>query len=249
MTGILESPLGDIRLQPVSPQGWAVALGIAVALHLLFLAGWMAWNAAMPVAPAAPEDQMMEVALGPPGGRLDPAPPPPAAEPPAEPLPQATRTERAKESPPIAMTAPAPPAPANAALSSGFGAGGDGLLPAPPEPAPPPPPPAPAIDRSVLKAYVARVTQMIFDEVVYPESARRADVQGAAVLGMAIDQRGRVVQVGLLQSSGHTMLDDEIVAAVKRIRRYPPLPKGYQEPTLRFKVRVRFTMVDADDWG
>lgn len=252
MTAVLESPLGDVPLEPVSARGWAVALGVAVLLHLAAGGGWLLWQAAAPAVPAAIREEMIEVALGPPGGRLDPPPPPPVAAPPAEPLPQATRTERAKDAPPIAMTAPAPEAPVNAALSSGFGEGGDGLLPPPPEPAPPPPPPPPpppALDRLVLKAYVNRVSQVIFEQLIYPDAARRAGLGGAALLAIEIDRQGQVVRAELKRSSGHEILDKAIFAAVGRVRRYPPLPDGYGRPSLRVSVPIRFTLVDSEDIG
>lgn len=249
MSQLFASPLGDIRLRPVSAAGWTAALVAAGALHLAFASGWIAWQATRPPAPEAEEDVMVAVALGPPGGRIDPAPAAPLPAPAVD-LPKGTRTERAADAPPIGMTAPQQPAPGDAALSSGLGSGGDGVAPAPPPPPPPPAPPAappeePVIDQALLRAYATRVGQLIFDEVRYPESARREEVEGTAILTMLIDRRGNVLKIGLLQSTGHDALDDEILAAAGRVGRFPSLPRGYNQPTLRFSVRIRFTMVDA----
>ncbi|MCS6987091.1 MAG: hypothetical protein NZM40_06620 [Sphingomonadaceae bacterium] len=167
MARIVESALGDVIVEALSPRGFTLALMAAAGLHLALGAAFLEWQARR----ARPADELtatrIDVRLGPPGGRLEP-PPPPAVAPAAEPVAQPSRTERAAMSPPITPTAPPPPAPPCARLSSGLGEGEGGL--APPEPTVEAPPAAapPPIDPAVLKAYANRAVGYIYERLVYP---------------------------------------------------------------------------------
>jgi protein TonB len=58
-------------------------------------------------------------------------------------------------------------------------------------------------------------------EPSYPESARQAGLQGTVVLKIEILENGRPGEVTVHQSSGHELLDDAAVSAVKRWRFVP----------------------------
>ncbi len=239
----LASPLGDVELAPVAPRHWALAAAAAVALHLAGVAVWLA----LPEAEAEPAETetMTVVALGPPGGRLETFEPPPEAAPP-EPQAAANRlTERAADAPPIVRTAPPEPPPPDARLSSGLGSGGEGVpVPEPAPPPPPPPAPEPRLDPAAMRAYARDASQLILERVVYPEDARRAEVQGRAQIRLLIARDGRLIAHEILSGSGHARLDEAVNAAVLAVPRFPPLPKSYPEPQLRFIVSVRFTLAD-----
>jgi protein TonB len=242
----LASPLGDVELAPVQPRHWAVAAVAAVALHVGGVALWLALPAAEP-APAEAETMTM-VALGPPGGRLETFEPPPPEEAPPAPANAANRlTERAADAPAIVRTAPPEPAPPDARLSSAIGGGGEGA-PAPVvEPAPPPPPPPapePRLDPAAMRAYARDASQLILEQLRYPEDARRAEIQGRAQIRLLIGRDGRLMAHEVLTSTGHARLDEAINQAVMDVRRFPPLPRGFPEPQLRFIVSIRFTLAD-----
>lgn len=241
----LASPLGDVDLAPVRPRHWAVAAAAAIAVHVGGVAVWLAIPAAEP-EPIETET-MTIVALGPPGGRLEMFEPPPEEAPPAPEAAANRLTERAADAPPIVRTAPPEPPPADARLSSAIGTGGEGP-PAPVvEPAPPPPPPPapePRLDPAAMRTYARDASQLILEQLRYPEDARRAEIQGRAQIRLLIARDGRLISHEVLTSTGHARLDEAIDRAVLSVRRFPALPRGYPEPQLRFIVSIRFTLAD-----
>lgn len=247
MRRVLASPLGDVELSGPEARHWWLGILGAVALHLAGVAVWLA----IPSAPSEPAESetVTVVALGPPGGRIEtfePAPPEPA---PAEPQAAANRlTERAEGAPPIVRTPPPAPPPPGAMLSSGIGSGGEGVPlpePAPPPPPPPPPPePEPALDPAVMRAYARDASQLILERLVYPEDARRQEVEGRAQIRLVIARDGTLVSHEILRGTGHAGLDQAVSRAVTEVARFPRLPRGYREPRLNFVVSVRFTLQD-----
>jgi protein TonB len=241
----LASPLGDVELAPVEPRHWATAAVAAVALHLAGVAIWMALPKAEPEA--VETETMTVVQLGPPGGRLETFEPPPDEAPPAPEAAANRLTERAADAPPIVRTAPPEPPPPDARLSSGIGGGGARGPAPPPQPPPPPPPalaPEPRLDPAAMRAYARDASQLILDQLRYPEDARRQEVQGRAQIRLLIARDGRLISHEIVEGSGHAGLDAAVNQAVLDVRRFPALPRGYPEPQLRFIVSVRFTLAD-----
>lgn len=250
MSRTVESALGDVELETLTSRAWGAALAVALGAHLGLAETYAAWERARALAEAAETETRIDVRLGPPGGRIETAPPPPL--PPGLPpdqVAQPSRTERAADAPPITPTAPPPPAPEGAPLSSAVGEGGGGL-PAPPvvepevPPAPPTPPAAPPIAPAELKAYANRAVGLIHERIVYPPSALRNQLEGRAVLVLTVDRRGRLVRVRVAEGTGHEPLDEAILKATNGVPNFGRLPDGYTEPTLSFSAAIRFMLVE-----
>ena len=60
----------------------------------------------------------------------------------------------------------------------------------------------------------------------YPSGARRRGEEGVAYVSFAIDPQGRVLSAQLARSSGHSELDQEVLALVRRASPLPPPPPG-----------------------
>lgn len=78
----------------------------------------------------------------------------------------------------------------------------------------------------------------------YPEAARRRGYEGTVVLTARIDKTGFVLLVGIEQSSGHSLLDEAALKAVKRWQFCPGMLGNIPvESTVR--VPVKFDLKDA----
>ena len=53
-------------------------------------------------------------------------------------------------------------------------------------------------------------------EPVYPPASRRLDEQGAVLLRVLVDERGRPREVQIAKSSGYDRLDQAAITAVRR---------------------------------
>ncbi|WP_448578263.1 energy transducer TonB, partial [Thermaurantiacus sp.] len=136
--------------------------------------------------------------------------------------------------------------PPGAALSSGFGQGGDGVPepPAAPAPSPPPPPEAPQIDREVLKAYANRAMALVSERIIYPDSARRNQMEGRAVMRLTVDRRGRLTDLRMVEGTGHAPLDEAILAGARAVPNFGRLPEQYPGSSLTFSAAIRFMLMD-----
>ncbi|MBW1699370.1 MAG: energy transducer TonB [Deltaproteobacteria bacterium] len=76
---------------------------------------------------------------------------------------------------------------------------------------------------------------------VYPRAARRRGLQGRVVLEVLVDTRGRVKDLKVFSSSGHSILDKAAVAAVKKWL-FKPAVKGDQKVEMWVRVPIRFAL-------
>ena len=153
-----------------------------------------------------------------------PSPPPPPARPAAPPPPRVQA--------PAPDPAPAPePAPQIAAIDPSAG---------------PPSPPATAPATGGAGApgttadYAAQLQAWLERHKEYPRRARQRRQEGVALLYFAIDRSGRVLRAQLQQTTGHNLLDREVLAMVQRAQPLPPMPDSMTQQQLELIIPVEF---------
>jgi len=177
------------------------------------------------LAPTPPQDKPEVVA--PAEQKVQPAPPEPEpakivpAEKPAPVKPKVTRVEAKKpaEAPPAPRTTASPrterQAPAASAISSGASAS------------------AIASYNDLVRAHLLRFKQ-------YPPAAKAAGQQGTARVSFTLSRSGGVLSVGLGGSSGHSALDAETLAMVRRAQPFPAFPADVKPSSMPFSAPVAF---------
>ena len=75
----------------------------------------------------------------------------------------------------------------------------------------------------------------------YPDSARRRGVEGTVFIKAYVTEQGRVEQVQVERSAGHTDLDQAAVEAVERWR-FEPARRGRQPIAMWVSIPVRFVL-------
>lgn len=93
-------------------------------------------------------------------------------------------------------------------------------------------PPAPegeatvSLDSQELKyvSYLSKIKKKIEPRWHYPERAQEIGLQGKLSLYFTIDHTGHLNKLELLNSSGHVLLDNEALKAVREAAPYHPLP-------------------------
>lgn len=104
-----------------------------------------------------------------------------------------------------------------------------------PRPAPPPRPRATPVVRPRGAMPQGRLRPLA-KPIRYPASAQRLGIQGRARVAMTIDPRGSVVDVQLLASSGHGVLDDAALSSARLWRFAPPGTFRRAAQTFRFAL-------------
>jgi len=80
---------------------------------------------------------------------------------------------------------------------------------------------------------------------VYPDSARRAGIQGTTLLRIHIEMDGRVSDVSVERSAGHQGLDEAAADAVRRWR-FEPAQNSTGAVSVWALVPVEFRISDRD---
>ena len=88
--------------------------------------------------------------------------------------------------------------------------------------------------------YVSLIRAQLERNKVYPRSAQQRRQQGRAMVRIAIDRAGHVIQYRLESSSGHELLDREVVAMIQRASPLPPVPPSFNGESLELVVPVEF---------
>lgn len=91
--------------------------------------------------------------------------------------------------------------------------------------------------------YLARLRAWLEKHKRYPRRARLRRQEGTAMLSFVVDREGRVVEYSIRESSGHRILDEEVVAMIERAQPLPGFPDDLQRPRLELVVPVQFFLM------
>ncbi|MBL8436636.1 MAG: energy transducer TonB [Zoogloeaceae bacterium] len=180
-----------------------------------------------------------------------PVPPEPVAIRPAPPTPSPPRPTivKAATPPPIAKALPRPvtptapevaaTAPADSHPASSPPAAPQAIsIPAPPAATPTPIPAQP--DPALVAGYRERLANLLAREQTYPRIAAARGWEGEVVLRVVIARKGQLVNVQVLRSSGHPVLDEHALALVADVQPFPALPLELPGNDLTVTVPVHY---------
>jgi len=97
-------------------------------------------------------------------------------------------------------------------------------------PPPPPPPPSEEDETPIFVPYDSPPEPIggfaaIQKNLVYPEIARRAGVEGTVIIHVLIDEKGNVVKTRVLKSLGNNGCDEAAIAAIKKTKWKPAMQR------------------------
>jgi len=176
-------------------------------------------------SPAEPKSKVAKVA--------------PSEAKPTEPAPNpATETARAEISTPSAASPAAAPVQLAALASSDAAAPAKGG----PSAAAPAPSVTPAGDPSAKADYVALLQAWLERYKDYPRRAQMRNQEGTALLFVALDGDGHVLEYRLARSTGFDLLDDAAREMIERAQPLPKVPAALSGGRVEFLVPVRFAL-------
>ena len=91
-------------------------------------------------------------------------------------------------------------------------------------------------------AYLARVQDWLLRHLQYPHVARTRAQTGTALLYIELDRTGNVKSSEIRTSSGHDLLDREVLEMVRRAKRLPAIPEHMREERLELLVNIEFVL-------
>lgn len=216
---------------------WSVAASIAVHAAALFVP-WLKFGA-LSVAPhaAAPVLEARLVPLPPPApAKPEPAPPPtvlkdtlnrPDLEKAEEPIKKAPRRRLADDAPPRPERKPPPPKPSDEPTKQ--------------DPARPldirvPNEERAAVPERLTGGELREALGRLSEEIFYPPEALKRGLEGEVVILVRVGEGGAILDASVASGSGHAMLDEAAVRAVRRLGRLSP---STANRTILLPVRFR----------
>lgn len=189
-----------------------VGLVLVVAIHVALLYVAMSYKLIPP--PQEALTLMVNLIKPPPPPKEEPPPEPPKPPPPKE-------VKLIKKQKPIELPKPAPVLVAEAPVVAPTE---PVAPPSPPEPIQETPPPEPVVEAPPPKpAAPVQITGDMLQcsqksEPNYPPASRRMGEQGSVKLRLELDETGHITSAKVIESSGHTRLDNAGLATVKNWR-------------------------------
>ena len=107
----------------------------------------------------------------------------------------------------------------------------------------PPAPPSPALEPHASVVLAPQIDAKQCPAPEYPRRARRLRLEGTAQLLVTVDAAGKPLRVLVQTSSGHTLLDEAAIAAVRLWHFHPAKRDGVAEQG-DLLVPIRFDIVD-----
>jgi protein TonB len=89
-------------------------------------------------------------------------------------------------------------------------------------------------------SYLAQLQAWLEKHKEFPRAAQIRRQQGMAKLFFVIDRDGKVLDFRIEKSSGHDLLDKEVLAMIRRASPVPPMPSDMTGPRLEVVVPVQF---------
>jgi protein TonB len=79
------------------------------------------------------------------------------------------------------------------------------------------------------------------EKLVYPEQARKKNIEGKVMVGFMIDTRGRVTSINILKHV-HPLLDSEAVRVIRAMPKWQPAKKGKDNVLAPVALPITFAL-------
>lgn len=97
-------------------------------------------------------------------------------------------------------------------------------------------------DDELKKGYTRQIRHRIAQKKYYPALARRRGFEGQPVVAFVLNKDGSLGHLALDKTSGHRMLDQAALKAVKKGAPFPEIPEQLNLNFFKFKLPVSFIL-------
>ncbi len=97
-------------------------------------------------------------------------------------------------------------------------------------------------DPGVKRDYAATLAALLARHKRYPRRAQARRQEGTGLLYFVVEANGALTTAEVRRSSGHGALDEEILALVRRVGTFPPIPPEVGVARLELVVPISFTL-------
>ncbi|MBN1849089.1 MAG: energy transducer TonB [Deltaproteobacteria bacterium] len=91
-------------------------------------------------------------------------------------------------------------------------------------------------------SYAGLIKQQIMHHWRYPPKAKEYLIEGDLVAFFSLNRDGTMIQVSILKASGHDILDNEVIRAIKSAAPFSPFPSSIQVNRLNIKANFDYQL-------
>lgn len=101
--------------------------------------------------------------------------------------------------------------------------------------------------QDILISFMRRFRNSIYNVWNYPSAAAQRNQQGTNLVRVTIDRQGNITDIQLLESSGHGILDEETIRAIRKASSsYGPLPRAYPNEDLKIMAFFQYRLSGSE---
>jgi protein TonB len=100
-------------------------------------------------------------------------------------------------------------------------------------------------DDITLGSFLRRFESAVYGVWRYPPEAARMGIEGVTPVRITFNRKGEIEKVELLESSGSSILDDEVRRTLKAVGIIGPLPKTYDKETFNLIAFFHYSIVSG----
>lgn len=98
--------------------------------------------------------------------------------------------------------------------------------------------------QDLQRRYLAMVSAALQRHKRYPRTARRRGLSGKVVLTFVVLPDGQVTDARIADSTGHTILNNAALRALRRATPLPPFPSALKRPSLRVTIPILYELTE-----
>jgi len=93
-----------------------------------------------------------------------------------------------------------------------------------------------------IAGWQKKVVKLVSEKQVYPRAAMSKELEGRARVKVSIDRTGAITSYELVQSTGHELLDAEVIKLMDRINPLPAPPASLSDDSLTFILPLSWVL-------
>ena len=97
-------------------------------------------------------------------------------------------------------------------------------------------------NKELRRGYTRQIRHRIAQKKFYPAVARRRGFEGQPVVAFILNKDGSLGHLALDKTSGHKMLDQAALKAVKKGAPFPEIPEQLNLKKFKFKLPISFSL-------
>lgn len=91
-------------------------------------------------------------------------------------------------------------------------------------------------------SYTQRIKQKIMQNWRYPPEARAYLIEGSLVILFSLAKDGKMTHIAVTRTSGHEILDQEVIRAINKAAPFPPFPQSITVKKLNINAKFDYRL-------